>query len=168
MCRNNCGRPATQIHHIGSPLRVQEQFFDFIVGTLHTRITPACAGTIYSYYPFFRRTLDHPCVCRNNYYTLYFLFPLLGSPLRVQEQWVRCMKSIHIVGITPACAGTIHKNKFVLLFRRDHPCVCRNNKNLRILHQAVQGSPLRVQEQCNSVCLPLRFPGITPACAGTI
>ena len=147
---------------------MQEQFKRSASLNSSEWITPACAGTIFNFFSFSRIQTDHPCVCRNNIQVDAYWKDKWGSPLRVQEQSLRNWDQVPVVGITPACAGTICLPLLSPHRKEDHPCVCRNNRSISDAKNLSLGSPLRVQEQCNYGEADNHPEGITPACAGTI
>ena len=68
--------------------------------------------------------------------------------------------------ITPACAGNSGFGLDSDSLSEDHPRVCGEQRNFRILHNLLQGSPPRVrgtESQWQPIPQDLR---ITPACAG--
>ena len=85
----------------------------------------------------------------------------------MQEQLWIYINGLDNNRITPAHAGTTLKLEKYQFFTKDHPCACRNNK-VYISHRGMaEGSPLRMQEQLNSLCCCVYFIRITPAHAGT-
>ncbi len=50
---------------------------------------------------------DHPRVCGESFFSLFFLFFVLGSPPRVRGKSFFYIAIISTVRITPACAGKV-------------------------------------------------------------
>ena len=112
---------------------------------------------------------------------------LLGSPPHVREKRLQLEEHVHLLGITPACAGKTLSLNFLVIFSagspphvrekpltkrrywcqfQDHPRMC--GKNIFVISQlfAHPGSPPHVREKLAVNCVisyPIR---ITPACAG--
>ena len=71
-------------------------------------ITPACAGKSMMSCTTLTVTGDHPRVCGEKGFVLYFkLFPQ-GSPPRVRGKGALARDKDGKPGITPACAGKSH------------------------------------------------------------
>ena len=118
------------------------QFFQ----TLCSRITPACAGKIFSNLYISFLIQDHPRVCGKNAASAILLLCISGSPPRVREKFTQNRKGNGKRRITPACAGKILRNAM---------------SALRLL-----GSPPRVREKLHSNTRSKNADRITPACAG--
>ena len=74
-------------YRLGSPLRVQEHYKDYVTFINIFGITPACAGTLLRSYIFSFKFKDHPCMCRNILFQELLLPEIQGSPLHVQEHF---------------------------------------------------------------------------------
>ena len=93
----------------GSPPRVREKLVYILITPPPCRITPACAGKTICTCARHHRKRDHPRVCGKNRTTELVGNLDEGSPPRVREKRHVARKIVHVVGITPACAGkTLH------------------------------------------------------------
>ena len=110
------------------------------------RITPACAGKSRNERVYGNNCKDHPCVCREKAVDDTYIYPKIGSPLRVQGKDCVKRRNYKNSRITPACAGK--RSVVIATFWdvEDHPCVCR--------------------EKNRSLCKHPPQIRITPACAG--
>ena len=89
-----------------------------------------------------------------------------GSPPRVREK-LRMIIQHGLNGrITPACAGKTANYLITCLLCRDHPRVCGKNSALIGQKTGFPGSPPRVREKLQTLCLVISGTRITPACAG--
>ncbi len=90
-----------------------------------------------------------------------------GSPPLTREQRVVYPAQGLTGGITPAYAGTTAAPGSYLFSDQDHPRLRGNNLMLELIICDIEGSPpLTREQQVRRTGLP-RFPGITPAYAGT-
>ena len=89
-----------------------------------------------------------------------------GSPPRVRGTDHCASALIHVVRITPACAGNRHFSVFINEEIRDHPRVCGEQKHLHSKIQRPGGSPPRVRGTGSQCDLHIPSYRITPACAG--
>ena len=84
----------------------------------------------------------------------------------MREKRREIVNLLHVLGITPACAG---KTSFILaacLVFWDHPRVCGKNPPLPYTLYDVGGSPPRVREKLIGGVVVIVALRITPACAG--
>ena len=68
--------------------------------------------------------------------------------------------------ITPACAGKTSAISFLLLSRKDHPRLRRENADFDFSIFKFVGSPPLAQGKLKRIPYSARSSGITPACAG--
>ena len=111
----------------GSPPRVREPLLEPQGIDGQRRITPACAGTTWTWHINCTRFRDHPRVCGNHVPSEVPMEFARGSPPRVREprryvDWIEEQG-----GITPACAGTTINLIRQAVALRDHPRVCGNH-----------------------------------------
>ena len=167
MCGNHGCRAHKVRGTVGSPPRVREPLETPQTRRLHGRITPACAGTTPLDKSVAVLMRDHPRVCGNHPNSTFSAMIVWGSPPRVREPPHQVGRREGSKGITPACAGTTHKDRERKLIIQDHPRVCGNHAGSRFPVALPVGSPPRVREPLIGCRVPVSFRGITPACAGT-
>ena len=90
------------------------------------------------------------------------------TPPRVREVSCIIFLAFNLLGITPACAGSIFFNSSSSFEFWDHPRVCGKYLLKLLPYYPNSGSPPRVREvyiysKSQSISI-----GITPACAGSI
>ena len=91
-----------------------------------------------------------------------------GSPPRVREVFDLLTRFTTILGITPACAGSIKVVGEWIDNHEDHPRVCGKYQINCCKLRTVRGSPPRVREVYVMHNVSFFKLGITPACAGSI
>ena len=89
-----------------------------------------------------------------------------GSPPRVREKHIIHLSKIHVIGITPACAGKTWSLLSYSSAIRDHPRVCGKNSLPPQWVSVRLGSPPRVREKQDGQGFFCIHDRITPACAG--
>ncbi len=137
------------------------------VRTFSAGITPARAGTTFTFTAPYSRIQDHPRSCGNDYYEELKRVSKEGSPPLVRERLRLCASSPDIRRITPARAGTTSDGWITKMAIKDHPRSCGNDSQGANLNQIVMGSPPLVRER-RWVCIQVeKITRITPACAGT-
>ena len=151
----------------GSPPRVRGLLQGNCYILLQRRITPACAGTTNIVFGNLEDSRDHPRVCGDYAHSTPLDGVVTGSPPRVRGLPARSVISSPDWGITPACAGTTKKVKFVRYMDKDHPRVCGDYYRYAQVRNPRFGSPPRVRGLLRGQLIPLGLVGITPACAGT-
>ena len=130
-------------------------------------ITPACAGsssTNKSSNPWKR---DHPRV-RGEQQPLHLLRVLQeGSPPRARGADSACSFICSSSRITPACAGSSHRNSENQGCSKDHPRVRGEQESGTAYATETGGSPPRARGAARCAGLRGLLAGITPACAGS-
>ena len=94
------------------------------------------------------------------------IFPLVGSPPRVQGKACGVAGDRPLYGITPACAGKSPRVPASEILRGDHPRVCGEKYFVTLPGFSVAGSPPRVRGKVTKMVHGAKTRGITPACAG--
>ena len=144
-----CGeKNIPQIHisrSTGSPPRVRGKDGYFTSETLCKRITPACAGKRFLFFPGVPGLRDHPRVCGEK-------LPLTGpgwwpwgSPPRMRGKVCSAVDDECQPGITPACAGKSLTGLGIIDDVGDHPRVCGEKRPASARTPAVSGSPPRMR-----------------------
>ena len=130
------------------------------------RITPACAGNKINYSWIKYRSQDHPRVCGEQAIYVCRWVRDEGLPPRVRGTVRLLLYHFGQGRITPACAGNSGFGLDSDSLSEDHPRVCGEQRNFRILHNLLQGSPPRVRGTDKQKDFLARQGRITPACAG--
>ena len=91
---------------------------------------------------------------------------LTGSPLRMRGKDRTAGKSHTIQGITHAYAGKSFMDLALLNANEDHPCVCGEKLDKKVVFQGGKGSPLRMRGKARKYHRVYIFRRITPAYAG--
>ena len=150
----------------GSPPRVRGKEKIKKVQFAARRITPACAGKSSIASRIFFLNRDHPRVCGEKHWSRWSRFLHLGSPPRVRGKVVGGVCPGGPQGITPACAGKSLTFSLAPTTLRDHPRVCGEKQDTRLIHTEYEGSPPRVRGKEYSLIRRCSLARITPACAG--
>ena len=130
------------------------------------RITPACAGNRLIYKFCILGIKDHPRVCGEQSCKPLACYVIKGSPPRVRGTVLKDTSTLHMMRITPACAGNSYSGSFNRCWLQDHPRVCGEQCTSVGIRRIPIGSPPRVR---GTVVVPMAngsTKGITPACAG--
>ena len=77
------------------------------------------------------------------------------------------LQPVKDVGITPACAGTTYLLLYAFFYPGDHPRMCGDHHQERVLNIWEMGSPPHVRGPLVYFSCYIHIFGITPACAGT-
>ena len=152
----------------GSPPHVREELPFELRTEQRFGITPACAGRIRGAFlllPFFK---DHPRMCGKNRTHIVVRGRRQGSPPHVREESLPNRRRHRRMGITPACAGRIHRSVCFIDLTADHPRACGKNYAIFKLAFTSGGSPPRMREEWLSSLLQHEAERITPAHAGRI
>ena len=108
----------------GSPPRMRGKVRERKTGKTRRRITPAYAGKRRRSTSYFLPYWDHPRVCGEKLFFVWFAMLLEGSPPRMRGK----VQPIHfphgIIRITPAYAGKRRLKHIPEPARQDHPRVC--------------------------------------------
>ena len=88
------------------------------------RITPAYAGKRSSQQSFKDLHQDHPRLCGEKFFRLWFLIPQSGSPPPMRGKAPRSTGTYNTCRITPAYAGKRPLNVATFPECRDHPRLC--------------------------------------------
>ncbi len=131
-----------------------------VSGTVHTRITPADAGT----------RVPSSCFlpdCGDKFPSASPAFWFLGSPPRMRGQAPKVLSCDGDIRITPADAGTRRPETDGIQRREDHPRGCGDKKSSCQLEHPTYGSPPRMRGKVAPVEKLVTASGITPADAGT-
>ena len=133
VCGEKCIPLYSSLNSMGSPPRMRGKVSTPVSGSKYLRITPAYAG---------KRSLpasrpaggkDHPRVCGEKRLAASQLSRSQGSPPRMRGKGLVACLSGWWCGITPAYAG---KSAFFVLLpvsSRDHPRVCGEKKESRVI-----------------------------------
>ena len=166
VCGEKSGSSPGSIGSPGSPPRVRGKAALWRVSRPLFRITPACAGKSLGCAQGLTRAQDHPRVCGEKCQPGPRSPGWAGSPPRVRGK-ARSHAQLHDdAGITPACAGKRALPAPPAGGSWDHPRVCGEKRVTPSRWTQRQGSPPRVRGKALSVCWPLVWIRITPACAG--
>ena len=131
-----------------------------VSGTVHTRITPADAGT----------RVPSSCFlpdCGDKFPSASPAFWFLGSPPRMRGQAPKVLSCDGDIRITPADAGTRHMGINGLPYATDHPRGCGDKGPHARGLERDEGSPPRMRGQELLFHQLLLVYRITPADAGT-
>ena len=153
-------------HNQGSPPRVRGKVDCQCGNVRFWRITPACAGKSFYLNGLTACFEDHPRVCGEKPQIEILRVTEIGSPPRVRGKALFIFLFIHILRITPACAGKSRTRTTANTANGDHPRVCGEKLCLYPLHSCKLGSPPRVRGKETKIHLISPVQGITPACAG--
>ena len=110
--------------NLGSPPRVRGKERREIKDVIDKRITPACAGKSCVILCIHNLAQDHPRVCGEKVSAK--LHPALsrGSPPHVRGKGGKAGGLLHVIGITPACAGKSFLWCIWQYMPWDHPRMC--------------------------------------------
>ncbi len=130
---------------LGSPPRMRGLSFcksDIFQGV---GITPAHAGTIA--FGFLGRLYlrDHPRACGDYRKAKFNGGSVPGSPPRMRGLFHSFSIYVYRGGITPAHAGTIIGDEFIVSSTRDHPRACGDYHFAKVTFSKVLGSPPRMR-----------------------
>ena len=164
---NNADAIALNPADWGSPPLAREQLKLTVSNDPSKGITPACAGTTSQHSGSRSSRRDHPRLRGNNIAKTLGVSYSSGSPPLAREQHNSSNPLFSAPRITPACAGTTHRDIRPSGTSWDHPRL-RGNNYLRAKLEVTQGgSPPLAREQRLRGLVQLPERGITPACAGT-
>ena len=135
-------------------------------GNLYCGITPACAGNRSICISAGGRSGDHPRVCGEQPAGDQRAVSILGSPPRVRGTEKMRPVRLHVLRITPACAGNSPPEWSEALDSKDHPRVCGEQVQQYFFYADKGGSPPRVRGTGTYRGLMTKRYRITPACAG--
>ena len=145
MCRENTVASRLTRIRSGTSLRVQGELRAADRQLNLGRNIPACAGRTAQQAARCAGPLEHPCVCRENFYYFDGKLQAAGTSLRVQGEHshtpVKFAKRRNI----PACAGRTLWHDRPLWPDAEHPCVCRENQSPLVAIDTIPGTSLRVQ-----------------------
>ena len=165
-----CGEKGGGRYHVnmnqGSPPRVRGKGVNLLVFPFKNGITPACAGKSRDKANLTAAPWDHPRVCGEKHMIENSSEIPLGSPPRVRGKVFDPCPIDCTSRITPACAG---KRSLPSEKRNpvgDHPRVCGEKLYVIPVNVLHLGSPPRVRGKVEKAVIPMKFSGITPACAG--
>ena len=127
MCGKNPDHKDRKVLKGGSPPRVREKLFIFLMSCDVTGITPACAGKTKLRQLALNFVRDHPRVCGKNFREISVNKDTQGSPPRVREKLYWFDADHRTNRITPACAGKTSSTSKTSSSSRDHPRVCGKN-----------------------------------------
>ena len=108
-------------------------------------ITPAGAGKTGVARRIQCRLQDHPRRCGENCKYLSIGFFVLGSPPQVRGKRYSVKKGEKAVRITPAGAGKTNRFDNNILYIKDHPRRCGENRSYKYLQIQDSGSPPQVR-----------------------
>src|SRR5690606_1441434 len=152
---------------LGSPPRARGAHG--AVETLHGvgGITPACAGSTVHAMVAARMAMDHPRV-RGEHLVGVLLHELEeGSPPRARGAPIASVVTVHVPGITPACAGSTVVPSCSTAHHQDHPRVRGEHRTDGGVFPAGTGSPPRARGARGRSSPRWSTARITPACAGS-
>ena len=129
-------------------------------------IIPACAGNTGRERSPHARVRDHPRVCGEHCELLRTRAAGPGSSPRVRGTQHVVYRHHSLVGIIPACAGNTHLHAFIEDYCRDHPRVCGEHGDSRVIKRRGMGSSPRVRGTREFPVRIIAHNGIIPACAG--
>ena len=145
MCGEKWDKLPREIKQKGSPPHVRGKDFDGDIGSIHIRITPACAGKRRCKAAFCAWFWDHPRMCGEKLAFSAVRVREMGSPPHVRGKVLPLTSSGHVLGITPACAGKSMVTFLLNLASEDHPRVCGEKKVMRGAKDKRMGSPPRMR-----------------------
>ena len=114
----------------------------------------------------FRRSRDHPRMCREKVIISSIVAVIQGSPPHVRGKDAVKRHSARGFGITPAYAGKSRGCPAACILRRDHPRVCGEKALLCLSLQQILGSPPRMRGKAFPSIKTILLMRITPAYAG--
>ncbi len=166
MCGEKGRVSAPLVFMTGSPPHVRGKGFFRRFRQHCDGITPACAGKSFCTLARSDRYQDHPRMCGEKLVHRTLQSPLPGSPPHVRGKVDDLAERLKTPRITPACAGkSIYP--FLYKFRTwDHPRMCGEKLSAVSEFFLAAGSPPHVRGKDFVHIHILRYPGITPACAG--
>ena len=150
----------------GSPPRMRGKGHMYLIRDLPVGITPAYAGKSAQPTRCWVRAGDHPRVCGEKRYGLFFSLQPLGSPPRMRGKGSPFRRLHDRIGITPAYAGKRIWRPTSATPRRDHPRVCGEKKAVNASGSMPLGSPPRMRGKATFIQHLHLLRGITPAYAG--
>ena len=151
----------------GSPPHVRGPLCTYNISFYSTGITPACAGTTFTFFLCLHICRDHPRMCGDHIWIDSLTFQVQGSPPHVRGPHMQEDTEVHHYGITPACAGTTKRHSLTQELSRDHPRMCGDHFDECWKTNKRPGSPPHVRGPQKCLAIIYCVPGITPACAGT-
>ena len=104
-------------------------------------ITPAYAGNTLPYLRFFAVTEDHPRLRGEHFDNSATLKTSVGSPPPTRGTHQYDIKSVLVIGITPAYAGNTYNEKCTPVVRGDHPRLRGEHVPAVLVNPAILGSP---------------------------
>ena len=155
-----------QVDYRGSPPRARGKAHFSTMPSALPGITPACAGKSQCHQMIAGFLRDHPRVRGEKSAMLSCRFAPQGSPPHVRGKVHSGGKSLHAIGITPACAGKSAADSELMLGIRDHPRVCGEKNVVSVPALPALGSPPRVRGKAEHDKRLIVRRGITPARAG--
>ena len=150
----------------GSPPRVRGKGAFWVIQSLSSRITPACAGKSSARSRAPSQPRDHPRVRGEKSRAALAAMPFLGSPPRTRGKGPGCIHDEQLVRITPAYAGKRQRSQCLTIWRKDHPRVRGEKSSLHKLTIICKGSPPRTRGKDVLHCCRVLQERITPAYAG--
>ena len=136
------------------------------ISIITIRITPAYAGKRNMLLKLAEVFEDHPCVCGEKSPLFLIAAQGLGSPLRMRGKGFIAHSDFQPFRITPAYAGKSTQGNKRHKWRMDHPCVCGEKLDKKVVFQGGKGSPLRMRGKARKYHRVYIFRRITPAYAG--
>ena len=150
----------------GSPPRARGKGAFWVIQSLSSRITPACAGKSSARSRAPSQPRDHPRVRGEKSRAALAAMPFLGSPPRTRGKGPGCIHDEQLVRITPAYAGKRQRSQCLTIWRKDHPRVRGEKSSLHKLTIICKGSPPRTRGKALQVYISTSWYRITPAYAG--
>ena len=114
----------------------------------------------------FRRSRDHPRMCREKVIISSIVAVIQGSPPRMRGKAAPSRPVRQSSRITPAYAGKRTALQLYAIASKDHPRMCGEKELAQYVPVQYVGSPPHVRGKVPSICENLERMGITPACAG--
>ena len=150
----------------GSPPRVRGKGAFWVIQSLSSRITPACAGKRSTRWKGLIRWQDHPRVCGEKVLFGSYNRSPQGSPPRARGKALPDRGHPLSRGITPAYAGKSAALLPSVRLGPDHPRVRGEKKHRLRSSDEIGGSPPRTRGKAIVLLVLCRGYRITPAYAG--
>ena len=164
----NCFLPSLFFYSWGSPPLARDKYKRKGLKKSQQRITPACAGQMFSLLLLKFALRDHPRLRGTNSIMLRPEELLMGSPPLARDKSSATRQVLSSKGITPACAGQILLHTKTLVRIRDHPRLRGTNQFQVAQDVRMGGSPPLARDKLLDLPSCAGILRITPACAGQI
>ena len=158
------GSPVSGV--LGSPPRMRGKAAVRAVQRDLLRITPAHAGKSVLVAVWAVEHGDHPRACGEKPRGPAWPSRGRGSPPRMRGKALLLVRSLVVMGITPAHAGKSEGHRLCQLVSKDHPRACGEKDAIAWALGGKRGSPPRMRGKVELLSKRLRNSGITPAHAG--